>query len=129
MSRAPSATATGRKGNRFDPEDFASVLAPKGGAAGAVTGAEPRSLPEVRPAPTATDAAEASTGPAPATGAVARQRYSTSLDFPDYVDEQITGWLREHPEHVFKTMILHALTKIGLEIRPEDLVPQRRRRR
>ena len=85
------------------------MLAPKGGAAGAVTGTEARSLPDARPAPT--DAA-ADASPAVAT----RKRFSTSLDFPDYVDEQITTWLRAHPEHVFKTMILHALTKIGFEI-------------
>ena len=118
MSKAPATTAR-RKESRFDPEDFADVLAPKGGAAGAVTGTEPRSLPHAKPIPTAEDA--------PA--APPRKRFSTSLDFPDYVDKQITTWLRGHPEHVFKTMILHALTKVGLEIKPEDLVPQRRRRR
>ncbi len=120
MSRTPAA-APRRKENRFGPEEFAGVLAPKGSAAGAVTGTEPRSLPDAKPTPVAAvpDAAQA----AP------RKRFSTSLDFPDYVDEQITTWLRGHPEHVFKTMILHALTKIGLEIKPKDLVPQRRRRR
>lgn len=122
MSKAPVTTSAGRKSNRFDPEDFAGMLAPKGAAAGAVTGTEPRSLPDPKLAPAATieDASMAQ---------AARKRYSTSLDFPDYVDEQITTWLRAHPEHVFKTMILHALTKIGFEIKPADLVPQRRRRR
>ena len=48
MSKAPATAAAGRKSNRFDPEDFAGVLAPKGAAAGAVTGAEPRSLPDSR---------------------------------------------------------------------------------
>ena len=121
MSKAPGA-ASRRRDNRFDPEDFAGVLAPKGSAAGAVTGSEPRSLPDVQPTPAA---AIADAAPA----ASPRKRFSTSLDFPDYVDEQITAWLRGHPDHVFKTMILHALTKVGLEIKPEDLVPQRRRRR
>ncbi len=121
MSKAP-ATAPRRKENRFDPEDFAGVLAPKGGAAGAVTGTEARSLPDTKAAP-----ADAVTDAGPE--APPRKRFSTSLDFPDYVDEQITVWLRSHPEHVFKTMILHALTKVGLEIKPEDLKPQRRRRR
>lgn len=121
MSKAPAA-ATRRKENRFDPEDFAGMLAPKGGAVGSVAGTEPRSLPDVKPAP-----ATAAETVAPAQ--TARKRYSTSLDFPEYVDEQITTWLRGHPEHVFKTMILYALTRIGFEIKPEDLVPQRRRRR
>jgi len=121
MSKATTA-ATRRKENRFDPEDFAGVLAPKGRAAGAVTGTEPRSLPDAKPLP-------ADAAPNPTAAASPRKRFSTSLDFPDYVDEQITTWLRGHPEHVFKTMILHALTKVGLEIKPEDLVPQRRRRR
>ncbi len=120
MSKAPVA-APRRKENRFDPEDFAGVLAPKGGAAGAVTGTEPRSLPGAKPVPVSAAPDMAQAAP--------RKRFSTSLDFPDYVDEQITTWLRGHPEHVFKTMILHALTKVGLEIKPEDLVPQRRRRR
>lgn len=124
MSKAPATAAAGRKGNRFDPEDFTGVLAPKGAAAGAVTGAEPRSLPDVRPAPAANSAPEEAAAAQPT-----RKRYSTSLDFPEYVDEQITTWLRAHPDHVFKTMILHALTKIGFEIEPGDLVPQRRRRR
>lgn len=124
MSKPPAGAAAGRKANRFDPEDFAGVLAPKGAAAGAVTGTEPRSLPETRPAPTLAPVPEEATAAQPI-----RKRYSTSLDFPEYVDEQITTWLRAHPEHVFKTMILHALTKIGFEIKPEDLVPQRRRRR
>lgn len=122
MSKAP-ATA-GRKGNRFDPEDFAGVLAPKGAATGTVAGTEPRSLPDAKP-DSASAAVAAGTGPEQP----ARKRYSTSLDFPDYVDAQITTWLRAHPEHVFKTMILHALTKVGFEIKPDDLVPQRRRRR
>ena len=122
MSKASATAASGRKSNRFDPEDFAGVLAPKGAAAGAVTGTEPRSLPDAKPAPASAteDVPEAQH---------TRKRYSTSLDFPGYVDEQITTWLRAHPEHVFKTMILHALTKVGLEIKPEDLTPQRRRRR
>ena len=122
MSKAPVTTAAGRKSNRFDPEDFAGMLAPKGAATGAVTGTESRSLPDPKlaPAPAIDDASIVQP---------ARKRYSTSLDFPDYVDEQITTWLRAHPEHVFKTMILHALTKIGFEIKPADLVPQRRRRR
>lgn len=126
MSKAPAA-ATRRKDNRFDPADFAGVLAPKGGAAGSVTGTEPRSLPDNGPVATST-----ATAPSQASGGLGeptRKRYSTSLDFPEYVDEQITTWLRGHPDHVFKTMILHALTKIGFEIKPEDLVPQRRRRR
>ena len=123
MSKAPATAAAGSKSNRFDPEDFAGVLAPKGAAAGAVTGAEQRSLPDA-PAPAPHPAPEGATAAQPT-----RKRYSTSLDFPEYVDEQITTWLRAHPEHVFKTMILHALTKIGFEIEPEDLVPQRRRRR
>ena len=117
MSKLPGVTQR-RKDNRFDPEDFADVLAPKGGATGTVTGIESRSLPDAQP-----KAANAALVAAP------RKRFSTSLDFPDYVDEQITTWLRNHPDHVFKTMILHALTKVGLEIKPEDLVPQRRRRR
>lgn len=122
MSKASVTAAAGRKSNRFNPEDFAGVLAPKGAAAGAVTGAEPRSLPDAKLAPALVPEDAPATQPA-------RKRYSTSLDFPDYVDEQITTWLRAHPEHVFKTMILHALTKIGFEIKSEDLVPQRRRRR
>ena len=123
MSKPPAGTAASRKAaNRFEPEDFAGVLAPKGAAAGAVTGTEPRSPPDTKPAPAAATAETAAVQPA-------RKRYSTSLDFPDYVDEQITTWMRAHPEHAFKTMILHALTKIGFEIKPEDLVPQRRRRR
>ncbi len=121
MSKAPGVAAR-RKDSRFDPEDFAGMLAPKGGAAGAVTGTEARSLPEAKPMPA--DAA-ADVSPVAST----RKRFSTSLDFPDYVDEQITAWLRDHPDHVFRTMILHALTKIGLEVKPDDLVPQRRRRR
>lgn len=125
MSKAP-ATAARRKENRFDPADFAGVLAPKGGATGSVAGIEPRSLPASRPetAPAALETVKPIGGAGPT-----RKRYSTSLDFPEYVDEQITIWLRGRPDHVFKTMILHALTKIGLEIKPEDLVPQRRRRR
>jgi len=121
MSKTPTAAAR-RKETRFDSEDFSGVLAPKGGATGAVTGTRPRSSPDAKPA--LADAA-----PDPVAAASPRKRFSTSLDFPDYVDEQITTWLRGHPEHVFKTMILHALTKVGLEIKPEDLVPQRRRRR
>ena len=120
MSKPSGAAARGK--NRLNPEDFAGMLAPKGAAAGAVTGTEPRSLQVVKPPPV-TAAIEA-IGPAPA-----RKRFSTSLDFPDYVDEQITAWLRNHPEHVFKTMIMHALSGIGLSINQEDLVPQRRRRR
>ena len=122
MSKATGTAATDRKSNRFDPEDFAGVLAPKGGATGTVTGADPRSLPDAKSGPATSQESAAAVQPV-------RKRYSTSLDFPDYVDEQITTWLRGHPEHVFKTMILHALSKIGLEIKPEDLVPQRRRRR
>jgi hypothetical protein len=134
-----AAVPTRRKDNRFDPADFADVLAPKGHAAGAVTAAEQRGTPlavaagapQLRAA--TEGASSASSVPRVPTSSEAaaqqRRRNSTSFDFPDYVNEGITAWLRGHPEHNLKTMIHLALTKLGVHVEPEDLVPQRRRRR
>ncbi len=137
---AAAVSSARKKDNRFDPADFSDVLAPKGQAAGAVTGAEQRGAPSIA-VPNASqptvapidNAAAASALPAAADAARAaaqqRRRNSTSFDFPDYVNEGITLWLRGHPEHNLKTMIHLGLTKLGIHVEPEDLVPQRRRRR
>ena len=140
MSKPAAAQPLARKkDNRFDPADFADVLAPKGQAAGSVTGVEQRGAPLAAvpkmPPISSTEhggtAASSSSETADTARIMAQQRRrnSTSFDFPDYVNEGITLWLREHPEHNLKTMIHLALTKLGVHVDPEDLVPQRRRRR
>lgn len=133
MSKPVAAVASRKKDNRFDPADFADVLAPKGQAAGAVSGADQRSTflasPEALPSTAVAEVDSSASDDAARAAAAQRRRNSTSFDFPDYVNEGITVWLRSHPEHNLKTMVHLALSKLGVHVETEDLVPQRRRRR
>ena len=52
----------------------------------------------------------------------------TTLRIPGYLAENIRRWLYEHPAHSQHSMFFAGLTKLGIEVRDEDLEPRRRPR-
>lgn len=53
--------------------------------------------------------------------------HSTSLDIPHYVMDQVRDYLADHRDIKFRNMVLLGFTKLGLQIEPEDLKPERQR--
>jgi len=54
---------------------------------------------------------------------------ATSIFLPPYVQDQMESWLDKHPDHTQNTMILIGLQSLGIDVRDDDLVPKRKRRR
>jgi len=53
--------------------------------------------------------------------------HSTSIDIPHYIMDQVRDYLAEHRDIKFKHMVLLGFTKLGLQIKSEDLKPERQR--
>ncbi len=53
--------------------------------------------------------------------------HMTTIDLPDYVVPQISEFLARHPEMRFRQAVLLGLSKLGIEVKPEDLVAKRGR--
>jgi hypothetical protein len=114
-----------RKGAaKLDPGKLGDVLAGKGQALGAPAGAEQRGG-----SMTASATLPVSTTPQPAP---AKRRgpkgISTSLEVPPYLMDNIAEYLRANGGYNMRTLLFTGLTKLGIHVEPEDLVPQRQRR-
>ena len=57
-----------------------------------------------------------------------REPLITTLRIPGYLAENIRRWLYENPAHSQHSMFFAGLTKLGIEVREEDLEPRRRPR-
>lgn len=57
-----------------------------------------------------------------------REPLITTLRIPGYLAENIRRWLYENPAHSQHSMFFAGLTKLGIEVRDEDLEPRRRPR-
>jgi len=55
-----------------------------------------------------------------------REPLITTLRIPGYLAENIRRWLYENPSHTQHSMVFAGLTKLGIEVREEDLEPKRR---
>lgn len=53
---------------------------------------------------------------------------STSLEVPPYLMDNIAEYLRANAGYNMRTLLFTGLTKLGIHVEPEDLVPQRQRR-
>lgn len=53
---------------------------------------------------------------------------STSLEVPAYLMDNIAQYLRANAGHNMRTLLFTGLTKLGIEVAPEDLIPLRQRR-
>jgi hypothetical protein len=126
MPETPGAHAVAaRKGGaaKLDPGKLGDVLAGKGQALGAPAGAEQRggsmtasaTLPVSTPEP----APVKRKGP---------KGISTSLEVPPYLMDNIAEYLRANAGYNMRTLLFTGLTKLGIHVEPEDLVPQRQRR-
>lgn len=118
-------SASARRGAaKLDAGKLGDVLAGKGQRLGAPAGAEQRGASETAPAPRPVALAPHPTE--------ARRRgpkgLSTSLEIPPYLMDNIAEHLRAHGGHTMRTLVFTGLTKLGIHVAPEDLVPRRRRR-
>lgn len=122
---AETRSAPARRGAaKLDSGKLGDVLVGKGQAIGAPAGAEQRgaseTAPPPRPAATAQQPAEAKRrGP---------KGISTSLEVPPYLMDNIAQYLRANSGHNMRTLLFTGLTKLGIHVAQEDLVPQRQRR-
>lgn len=109
---------------KLDTGKLGDVLAGKGQVVVSPTGAEQRGASETisppRPVVTAQQSAEAKRrGP---------KGISTSLEVPPYLMDNIAEYLRANSGHNMRTLLFTGLTKLGIHVAQEDLVPQRQRR-
>jgi hypothetical protein len=112
-----------RKGAaKLDPGKLGDVLAGKGQALGAPAGAEQRGG-----SMTASATLPVSTTPQPAQRR-GPKGISTSLEVPPYLMDNIAEYLRANGGYNMRTLLFTGLTKLGIHVEPEDLVPQRQRR-
>jgi len=51
----------------------------------------------------------------------------TTIAIPEPVMERIHVWLQKDQRHNMRSMVLYALTQIGIDVEPEHLKPTRRR--
>lgn len=65
--------------------------------------------------------------PTPHLASVDRRPTNYTIKEPRYVWSNIDTWLSQHEEHTVSTLCLLALSKVGIDIEPEDLTPQRKR--
>lgn len=122
---AGTRVAPARRGAaKLDATKLGNVLAGKGQVIGAPAGAEQRgafmSAPASQPVTAAPPPAEAKRrGP---------KGISTSLEVPPYLMDNIAEYLRANGGHNMRTLLFTGLTKLGIHVAAEDLVPQRQRR-
>jgi hypothetical protein len=108
-------------------DKLGDVLAGKGQPPSLPAGAEQRgttvpvSLAPVTPEPASTEPAVDSKRKGP-------KGISTSLEVPPYLMENIAEYLRANGGHNMRTLLFTGLSKLGIHVEPQDLVPQRQRR-
>lgn len=105
MSERSAVTA--RKGPAKLGEDLDEVFAPK----------------KVAVAPGGAVASRAG-GPEPADRDTVT---SSTIRIPGYLTDRISNYLHANKGDSMTTMFFKGLTKLGIEVEPEDLVPKRRR--
>jgi hypothetical protein len=113
-----------KRAAKLDAGKLGDVLAGKGQAVGAPVGAEQRGAAEAVPIPR-----QPILAPQPAeTRRRGPKGISTSLEVPPYLMDNIAEYLRANGGHNMRTLLFTGLTKLGIHVAPEDLVPQRQRR-
>jgi hypothetical protein len=113
-----------RKGAaKLDAGKLGDMLAGKGQALGVPLGTEQRGGSVIGPASLPVTAEP----PAP-TRRRGPKGISTSLEVPPYLMDNIAEYLRANGGHNMRTLLFTGLTKLGIHVQPEDLVPQRQRR-
>jgi len=125
MSEA-AGRALARKGAaKLNADKLSDLLAEKGQPPSAPTGTEQRGagLPTE---PSSTPAHI--TAPLPEPKRKGPRGISTSLEIPLYLMDNIAEYLRANGRHNMRTLLFTGLTKLGIHVEPEDLVPQRQRR-
>jgi hypothetical protein len=127
MSDAQARALARRGAAKRDMDKLGDVLAGKGQPPNPPTGAQQRgAIPPVSPAPP-----PAATLAEPTLADPKRPRpkgISTSIEVPPYLMENIAEYLRANGGHNMRTLFFTGLTKLGIHVDPEDLVPQRQRR-
>ena len=118
----PDRSAQARKPRAAGLGDMADVFATKDANIDALAepetqAARSRSAPVRRVEPV----------PAP-TAEEEREPLITTLRVPGYLAENIRRWLYENPSHSQHSMFFVGLSKLGIEVRDEDLEPRRRPR-
>lgn len=104
--------ATARKGPAKLGGDLDSVFAPKG----AVT------------APPRVGAGREAGGASRAEPVDKESVTSSTIRIPHYLSDRISDYLHANKGDTLTTLVFKGLTKLGIEVEPEDLVPKRQRR-
>ena len=113
-----------KRAAKLDTGKLGDVLVGKGQAVGAPAGAEQRGAAETAPT-----LRQPILAPQPAeTRRRGPKGISTSLEVPPYLMDNIAEYLRANGGHNMRTLLFTGLTKLGIHVAPEDLVPQRQRR-
>lgn len=105
-------TTTARKGPAKLGGDLDAVFAPKGAV----------------PAPPSIEAVK-NAGAAHQPEPVDREAVTSStIRIPHYLSDRISDYLHANKGDTLTTLMFKGLTKLGIEVEPEDLVPKRQRR-
>lgn len=108
--------------------DLDDVLAGKGEVMAPPTGAAPRSAPvpeQPAPAPApVVPAGEEARADRPERGGATL----STIRIPHYLSDRIADHLHANRGDTMQTLFFKGLTKLGIEVEPEDLVPKRQRR-
>jgi hypothetical protein len=125
MSEA-AGRALARKGAaKLNADKLSDVLAGKGQPPSPPAGAEQRGAAiSATPSPTPAH----TVAPSPEPKRKGPKGISTSLEVPLYLMDNIAEYLRANGRHNMRTLLFTGLTKLGIHVEPEDLVPQRQRR-
>ena len=127
MSDAQTRTPARRSAAKLNMDKLGDVLAGKGQPPSLPAGAEQRgTTAPVSPAPATPE--PASTEPAVDSNRKGPKGISTSLEVPPYLMENIAEYLRANGGHNMRTLLFTGLSKLGIHVEPQDLVPQRQRR-
>ena len=134
-SRAEARGTPRRGAAKLDAGKLGNVLAGKGRPPEPPAGAEQRGahIPTHAAEPPVATPAQARARPSAALPDLAGTRrgpkgISTSLEVPHYLMENIAQYLRANSGHNMRTLLFTGLTKLGIQVAPEDLVPLRQRR-
>lgn len=112
MSEAAGRALVRKGAAKLNADKLSDVLAGKGQSPSPPAGAEQRGAATPSPEPKRK-------GP---------KGISTSLEVPLYLMDNIAEYLRANGRHNMRTLLFTGLTKLGIHVEPEDLVPQRQRR-
>ena len=92
------------------------------------TKTDPPSPPAQRAEPRSAAVSTPREKPTPAKVPAPSRGVQTTIAIPEPVMERIHVWLQNDQGHNMRTMVLYALTQIGIDVEPEHLKPTRRRR-